>query len=101
LLQYHLAELVGLGNKEISKADKIMKFINLYKEENDNLNTQNVLFNANEKSIDYIVMCKEFNQIISDNIIEKTEQLIIIMRDNDILLDHSTFDQVACFFITY
>jgi transcription initiation factor TFIIIB Brf1 subunit/transcription initiation factor TFIIB len=97
--QYHLAELVGLETKSISKADKIiLEFINLYKE-NDNLNTQR-LFNANEKSIDYIInIIKKFNLDISDNIIEKTEQLIIICEDNDILLDHTPLSiGVACFY---
>jgi transcription initiation factor TFIIIB Brf1 subunit/transcription initiation factor TFIIB len=96
--QYHLAELVGLETKSISKADKIiLEFINCESnKENDKIN----VFNTNEKSIDYITnIVKKYNLDITDDTLTKTEQLITICEDNDILLDHTPLSiGVACFY---
>lgn len=96
--QYHLAELVGLETKSISKADKIiLEFINCESnKENDKIN----VFNTNEKSIDYITnIVKKYNLDITDDMLTKTEKLIMICEDNDILLDHTPLSiGVACFY---
>ena len=99
--QYHLAELVGLETKSISKADKIiLEFINCESnKENNNIETQR-LFHTNEKSIDYITnIVKKYNLDITDDTLTKTERLIMICEDNDILLDHTPLSiGVACFY---
>jgi transcription initiation factor TFIIIB Brf1 subunit/transcription initiation factor TFIIB len=98
--QSNLASLIGLESKSISKADKlILEYINC--ESNKEFSKEFInVFDTTEKSIDYITtIIQKYDINIPNHIIEKTEQLIMICEDNDILLDHTPLSVgVACFY---
>jgi len=99
-----LAKKIKLDIKYITKADRIlMEIMNC--DENNTLNIDKTVLFKQEKPIEYIntVITKyKLNEILKDQtniILEKTEILINICEDNDLLTDHIPLSiGVCCFY---
>lgn len=85
-----LAKKINLDMKYISKADKILT----------NLNLPEFNKNKQENPIEYIKnIIHKYNLEIDNVSIDKTEILINICEDNDLLLDHAPISMaIACFY---
>jgi len=103
-----LAKQINLDIKYISKADKIiMELINCKDNKLEN-NIQGVnslcidknLINQIEKPIDYVInSINNYKLNVDKDIIDKTQLLIEICEDNDILLDHTPLSiGASCFY---
>lgn len=94
-----LAKKLGLDVKYITKADKIlMEIMNC--DLNNSLHIDKLLVHKQESPIDYInKIIQKYNLNVNKEIINKTQQLINICQDNDLLTDHTNLSlSVCCFY---
>jgi transcription initiation factor TFIIIB Brf1 subunit/transcription initiation factor TFIIB len=94
-----LAKKLGLDIKYITKADKIlMEIMNC--DLNNSLNIDKSLVHKQDSPIHYInQIIEKYNLQVNTDIINKTEKLINICEDNDLLTDHTSLSiGVCCFY---
>lgn len=94
-----LAKKLGLDIKYVTKADKIlMEIMNC--DLNNSLHIDKSLVYKQESPIDFInKIIETYNLNINSDIFNKTEKLINICEDNDLLTDHTSLSiGVCCFY---